>query len=244
MRLNRTSAMQNFPIHFSIRHRHVAVAALLLLSGASLLRGQNSPPSAPPAPASRADILALNEDVQALQRSVNTLSDALDQMKLDNANLKKQILTQQAIETLIQNDLAKNRADTTKDIAQALAQSNTDLRASILAAVNQQFDQLQKDTNAALKQLANEIGQKAATVQAVAPLPGPPPNPNARGYQHTMVKGEYLSTLVQSNIAAGNKITLKELLSYNPQITDPKNVRAGQQIFVPLKDGATAPSGN
>ncbi|HTB62094.1 MAG TPA: hypothetical protein VK737_00785, partial [Opitutales bacterium] len=145
--------MKNFPTHFSISHRHLVVAALLLLSGAFLLHGQDSPPSAPPAPASRADILALNQDVQALQRTVDKLSDDLDQMKLDNANLKKQILTQQAIETLIQNDLAKNRADTAKDTAQAIAQSNTDLRASILAAVNQQFKQLQDDTNAALKQL-------------------------------------------------------------------------------------------
>ncbi len=96
----------------------------------------------------------------------------METLQQQNDRLQKQVLTSQEITTLIQssvqNAIAKSRADTSKDIAQA----NDDLHKDILTEVTTKIQELAADTNVQLKKLAAAISDKPIVTQVTAPPPG------------------------------------------------------------------------
>jgi len=217
---------------FRSRSRFLAVALTLLAAGALGLRAQTDPQNAAaPSPA------ALNQDVQSLQRLVSQLQSQLDQLTQANERLQKQILSPQDIKNLVdasvQNALAKNRADTGKDIDQASEKLHT----QILAEVSAQIKELASQTDAQLKKLAVAIGDR----QAVTPVSTPPPPrtplpPDTKIIPYTVKSGDTLE-----KISGQFKVKKEDILAAN-QIADPNKLRAGQLIGIPQKDGAALPA--
>jgi LysM repeat protein len=213
--------------YFRSRPIRWAGFALLLLTAATLLRAQSAPPPAPAAV--EPSVAAMSQDVQELQRTVNQLSLQVETLQQDNARLKAQIPSTQDLKNMIDNAIAESRAETSKDITQA----DADLRKEILANVAQQIKAMGDDTNVQLKKLANAIADKPAA-PAVAVHRDPLP-PNTKVEVYTVKRGDSIG-----KIALLYKVSSSDILSANPQLSDPSKVREGQQLAIPLKDGVTA----
>ncbi len=211
-----------------LRHLRVGGIFLLLTAGVLVLRAQSAPP---PAPVATAPSLAgMSQDVQELQRTVSQLSLQVENLTQENERLQQQIPSKQDIQVMIQNAIAESRADTKKDIDQAKA----DVSKDILADVSQQLKALAEDTDAQLKKLAAAIAEKPVATPVVA-IPRAPLPPNTPVKIITVQRGDSLAKLAQQY-----KVSKSDILSANPQLSDPNKLYEGQQLGIPLKDGVSA----
>jgi LysM repeat protein len=222
--------MHNTKQFFGPRHLRLGAFAILLTASPALRAQADQPaPAASPPAAPAPMVAAMSQDVQELQRTVNQLSLQVETLQQDNQRLQQQILSPQDLNTMIQNAIAESRAETTKEISQ----SDADLRKDILADVAQQIEALAKDTNVQLKKLAEAISERsAAPMVAIQRTPLPP---NTKGEVYTVKRGDSLAKIAQLY-----KISEREIINANTQIGNPDKLLEGQQLFIPLKDGATA----
>jgi LysM repeat protein len=219
--------MNNLLPFFAPRHLRRAAFALLLATTAPALQAQSAPPPAPVAPTP--SVIAMSQDVQELQRTVNQLSLQVEALQQDNERLKTQIPSAQDLKIMMENAIAESRNETTK----AIDEANANLSKDILANVAQQMEALAKDTNVQLKKLADAIADKPV---AVVPIKRTPLPPNTQVEKYTVKKGDSLAKIAQLY-----KVSPNDIMSVNLQIDDPNKLREGQELGIPLKDGASAP---
>ncbi|HVU36952.1 MAG TPA: LysM peptidoglycan-binding domain-containing protein [Opitutales bacterium] len=193
-------------------------------------------PAPAPAPVSAATLASMNEDIQTLQRQVSQLRLNIEALQQDNDNLRKQLITQTDLNTAVQNAVNKNRDDVNKAITTAVSAATDALRKDIVGTVTKQIEALARDTNAQFQTLTQAMGKMpppSKKITAVDPNTAPPAAGDVELY---LVKpGESLS-----KIAAHFHVSVSDIIKVNPSI-DPNKIREGQQIAIPLKDGA-APS--
>jgi len=216
----------------------LAGGILFLISGSLAQNAPTPAMSAPtsPAVASSNSLAGMSEEIESLTRDVGQLRLQLEQMQQDNDKLRKEVLTQQDVNNLIENALAKNHADTVKaltvlgnDNAQALAES----RKEIVAEFSKQIQELGTETDAQLKKLAKAIPS--------APPPTPvgnniTPQKFGNGTPYKVIKGDNMA-----KIAKKYGVPASEIMAAN-HITDANKVVEGQTLFIPDKDGSTATS--
>jgi len=205
--------------------RRIGWAAMALLSGvgAPSLLAQAAASSTPPSA-----VAGMSQDVQELQRTVSQLSLRIDTLEAENERLKKQIPSTQDLKTMIENAVAESRAASAKDLSQSVAE----LRKELSVDETQHLDALTKEFNAQLKKLADAIADKpvaAAPVIKRTPLP-----PDTQVKIIKVQRGDNLGKIAQAN-----KVSTSDIINANPQISDFNKLREGQELAIPVKDGAT-----
>lgn len=184
-------------------------------------------------------LAAMSDDIEALKRQLGQLRLDVQNLQQENDSLRKQIVSQADINASVQNAVAKYRDDTNKAINQAITQANGDLRKDIVAAVTKQIEALARDTNTQLQTLAKAIGKPppvSSHVTATDPNQTPPPPSNEKVELYVVKAGESIS-----KIAARYHVSVAEIGRVNPTL-DLNKVREGQQVAIPLKNGAAAPA--
>jgi len=181
-----------------------------------------------------------SDDIQSLVRDVGQLRLQVETLQQENEQLKKQMLTSADVKTMVQNTVAASRADIkNKDTAPAIA----DARKEILAEVAKQIEKLGEDTNTQLQKLAKAIGT-APPAKLSAPTISTPVDPSkfGNGQIYTVVKGDNLSKIVAKLATQqGIHVSQADIKAANNLPAD-GSVKTGQNLFIPVKDGAPAPS--
>ncbi len=229
--------MNHSPKIYTTHGRSLAAALVLLTAGALVLRAQTAPAGAGGEAPSTA---SLNQDVQGLQRLYDQLHSQVDILTEQNKQLQKQVLTSQEITTLIQtsvqNAIAKSRSEIGVEVGKSMDTASDNLRKQIMTEVAGQIQALATDMDTQLKKLAKAIGDKPVAVAVSTPPPKPLP-PDTKLDIITLKSGDSVTKIMQVY-----HVSRDEILAANPQIADLNKIRAGQQIAIPHKDGATSPA--
>jgi LysM repeat protein len=182
----------------------------------------------------------MSEDIQALQRTVGQLSLHIDSLEQEKEDLKKKILSQEELKNLMENTIAASRAEIMKDVDRRISQSNIDTRKDILADVTKQLEALATDTNAQFEKLRRYMGSASVSVphsMSATSLNSSPPPKFDKGIDYVVKHGDTLA-----KICIANHVSSRDLILANPQLNGNANmIREGQHLFLPQRDGASAP---
>jgi LysM repeat protein len=223
------------------RHRNVLLLEILIVAaGGMALHAQTAATSAQPSPGE--SLADMNQDVQGLIREVKDLNLQLNALQQDNNNLKSQILSKSDVQNLIDNAVAKSRADARAESRNDLTLATTALRKDIADDVAKTIDELTQATNAQLDKLAKAINDLQAK-RAALPLSNiPPPHfqttdaGSQKGVQYTVLPGDSLTKIAKKFPGT----TVAEIQAFN-NMSD-TTVRTGQVIFVPQNAPAPTPA--
>jgi len=162
------------------------------------------------------------------------LSSQVEEMERTQEVLRKRIATLEEENSALRTDVNKNSgAGVSPEEFQRVIKQITD-------KLKELDDKRIADNKAIVEQLKQSIRdfKPAATTTAPQrspsvpnesdPLPGP-----QEGFTHVLLEGQTISGVVQAFRAKGVKTSIKAVMDANPKIRDPKNVRAGTEIFVP-----------
>ncbi|WP_309398016.1 LysM peptidoglycan-binding domain-containing protein [Cerasicoccus maritimus] len=165
------------------------------------------------------------QDVQLLQEQVGQLSvqvESLQRQQLQMIKNYEALLKQQAASTASLNNFV---AQTETKLA-ALPEREAAAKREILAEVNKEIQALAKQTQDGFKKLA----------QAMNATPNITPQVNfdedypTTGYTHEVKSGETIS-----GIAKKYGSSIKDIMNAN-RIADATGLKAGETIFVPVKE--------
>lgn len=162
------------------------------------------------------------------------LSSQVEEMERTQEVLRKRIATLEEENGSLRTDLNKNsNAGVSPEEFQRVIKQITD-------KLKELDDKRIADNKAIIEQLKQSIRdfkpapatttpQRSPSVPSESdPLPGP-----QEGFTHVLLEGQTISGVVQAFRAKGVKTSIKAVMDANPKIRDPKNVRAGTEIFVP-----------
>ncbi len=219
--------------------KHSLGLAALLAFLPPALPAQTAPLSSPTAPTSTSSQASMDEDIQALQREVGELRLHVESLQQENDDLKKRIPTSEEIRTAVENMIAASRAEINREVDKKIAQAGEDTRKDILAEVAKQMEALARDTNQQLEKLAHAIGTAPAPHSVtVTSAPSTPPSYSGRGIDYVVKHGETLAIICRNN-----HVTSKDILLLNPQLNNnPNHIVEGQHLFLPQREGSSAPS--
>ena len=147
------------------------------------------------------------EDAEAERRKILKAADQVDRMDA-------------AVEDM------KSRIASLEKILEELKQQSNSLKESLASTAAQ----AEKDKEA----LLNEVSKMLADMKAKEKKAEPAPKPAEReGYEHTVAKGDTLSSIVQAyNKEYGLKLTVDSLRKAN-QLSKESPLKVGQKIFIP-----------
>jgi LysM repeat protein len=183
----------------------------------------------------------MEQDIQGLQHDVASLRLEVETLQKSNEDLQKQVLAKSDVQVIVDNAVAKSRSDIKGDTSSEITKANAALRKEVVDEMAKQIDALTKDFNAQLQKLADVI-------RAMPPAPVPVPSrrgatpsipltddfPKDGGSSYIVKPGDTLA-----KIASNNHSTVQWILSANRNITDPKNIRAGETLYIPMKEPNT-----
>ncbi len=216
----------------------VFTAGLLNAQQASNYVAPTTPANAGSAGVSASALANMTDDLQTLRQQVGQLQLDLRNLQQENQDLRAKIISQADLNAAVQNAVAKNRDEMNKATDQKVKLATDALRKDMTDAIRQAVEALARDTNSQLQILAKAIGKPppvtSSHVTAADPNQLPPPS-NENIFVYVIKSGESLS-----KIASRNHVTVSDILRVNPNL-DPNKVREGQQIAIPLKNGASAP---
>ncbi len=148
------------------------------------------------------------------------------------------------MKTIVNNAVAASRADIkSKDIAPAIA----DVRKDILAEVAKQIEKLGEDVNTQLQNPSPRPSAPRRQSMLSAPTISTVPVDTSKfgnGMQYTVKTGDgSLAKIVKNALRAqqGVRTSIADIIAANGLSPDGK-IFVGQKLFIPLKDGAPAPT--
>ena len=147
------------------------------------------------------------EDAEAERRKILKAADQVDRMDAAVEDMKSRIA---ALEKILEE--VKQQSNSFKEsLANAAAQSKKE-----------------KDS------LLEEVSKMLAEMKAKERRAEPPPKPAEReGYEHTVAKGDTLSSIAQAyNKEYGLKLTVESLRKAN-QLSQEATLKVGQKLFIP-----------
>jgi len=164
------------------------------------------------------------------------LSSQVEEMERTQEVLRKRIATLEEENGSLRTDLNKN--------------SNTGVSPEefqrVIKQITDKLKELDDKRIADDKAIVEQVKQSIRDFKPVAPAPAPStsrpstvPDPSdplpgtQEGFTHVLLDGQTISGVVQAFRAKGVKTSIKAVMDANPKIRDPKNIRAGTEIFVP-----------
>ncbi len=163
------------------------------------------------------------------------LSSQVEELERTQEVLRKRIATLEEENSALRSDVTRNSgAGVSPEEFQRVIKQITD-------KLKELDDKRIADNKAIVEQVRQSIrdikpgttspppGRTTPSVpDASEPLPG-----TQDGYTHVLLDGQTISGVVQAFRAKGVKTSIQAVLDANPKIRDPKNIRAGTEIFVP-----------
>ncbi|NBT89882.1 MAG: LysM peptidoglycan-binding domain-containing protein [Verrucomicrobia bacterium] len=148
------------------------------------------------------------EDAEAERRKILKAADQVDRMDATVEDMKARI-----------SNLEK--------ILEEVKQQSNSLKESLANAAAQS----KKEKDSLLEEVSKMIAERKAKEGAATPAP---PKPAEReGYEHTVAKGDTLSSIVQAyNKEHGLKLTVDSLRKAN-QLSKDAPLKVGQKLFIP-----------
>lgn len=148
------------------------------------------------------------EDAEAERRKILKAADQVDRMDA-------------AVEDM------KARISSLEKVLEELKQQSNSLKESLASAAAQS----KKEKDSLLEEVSKMIAERKAKEGAAAPAP---PKPAEReGYEHTVAKGDTLSSIVQAyNKEYGLKLTVDSLRKAN-QLSKDAPLKVGQKLLIP-----------
>lgn len=196
----------------------IMVALVLGLSPAQAARSQGVDPT-------RAELAALREDVALMRQEIAQLRLEVERLAHENAQLKRSSLTAQEAQ-------AANQAGyvTLAQLNEEVIALRNEMRVAaarqkseIITQVSEQMERLATQTESAMTALAKSVEAQPQVVSSFEFSPDYPKN----GVAYTVKSGDTLS-----KIAKELNSTVRDIQNAN-KIADPKDLQAGQTIFVP-----------
>ena len=193
---------------------------LVFLGGAFL---PFSPLQAQAPDATRMRIASMEQDLQALSVQLRQLTLEIEQLRRENAELREVVRTRTA-DAITREQLNQAIRALRTEVERAAEQRAE----SLLAQVSRQIERLAGQTQEAMQALARSIeGQPRATptVQFSQDFP-------KEGVAYTVQPGDTLS-----GIARRFNARVSDIQNAN-KISDPRQLRAGQHLFIPIREGS------
>lgn len=166
----------------------------------------------------------LSQDLIALSKELAQMRLEVETLRYENKNLKEQIARIASTE------------DQLKKQAVQMTAFNTTLetyKKSMLAEVSHEIDELSKETQKAIDQLAKSIVSNSEMVSKHETTPKDTfkfsDDYSKEGTAYTVKAGDTLSV-----IALKQGSTTRDIQNAN-RIADPRDLKAGQVIFIPIK---------
>lgn len=173
----------------------------------------------------RLQLANLTQDVRQLTRTVGVLQVELEQLQRENADLKRELVSQK--------ELGNKLAELQVTISATATALRKDFRAAdeaqkevIVKEVSRQITELAKQTQEALKSLGEYAGFRGSGVPQVNFSDDYPSN----GVAYEVKRGDTLS-----GIARKFGSSVRDIQNAN-RIADPAALKAGDTIFVPIPD--------
>lgn len=195
----------------------------LLGLGAILCSGQTYPASQDV----RVQVASLTQDVRLLSQQVGSLKLEVERLQRENEELRQQLVQKKALEDrLAQVQVGLNA--TLSGLRQEWQAADKAQRDAIISEVTKQITDLARQTQDTLEALGKLVGMKSSTAAAAAPTFAEDFPKN--GVVYTVLPGDTLDS-----IARKHGSTVRDIQNAN-KIADPRQLRAGETIFVPQKN--------
>lgn len=162
------------------------------------------------------------------------LSSQVEEMERTQEVLRKRIATLELENSSLRSDVTRNSgAGVSPEEFQRVIKQITD-------KLKELDDKRIADNRAIVEQVKQSIRDFKPVAAAPSPSRSPTvpdstdPLPGTQdGFNHILLEGQTISGVVQAFRAKGVKTSIQAVLDANPKIRDPKNIRAGTEIFVP-----------
>lgn len=189
-----------------------------------------------------------DEAFDTYRSTIQELRSEVARLRLENDRLRTQVntprnyATQEQITKLTEQlrEVEKNRAADKQQILDAFEKLKSlpptvvippasTSRPKATESGTRSQDKPSKETKEPATGPANSGGEKpGATTPSTPELP-------TEYYEHTLAEGETLSTVIDAyNKQNGLKVRLAHVLKANPNIKDPRKLRQGQKIRIPI----------
>ena len=173
----------------------------------------------------RVVLAGLKEDVAILRHEISQLRLEVERVARENEKLRKLLFPEPGVRPTVLQDYVQLR-----DLDNVLSALRKELmnainrqRSEIVAEVSRQMERLATQTEMAMKSLAESVDAQPEVIPSITFANDFP----KKGIAYSVKLGDTLS-----GIAREHKSTVRDIQNAN-QISDPKNLQAGQTIFIP-----------
>ncbi|MBX3732252.1 MAG: LysM peptidoglycan-binding domain-containing protein [Verrucomicrobiae bacterium] len=170
---------------------------------------------------------ALTEGQESLRRQIQELREQLERVRSENAQLRVELAGQR---DQVTRDQLKQVVDQLQEVDRR--------RAADAEYVKTQLADIAREASKAVAAAAKEPPRTRPGTRPGDSVSSQGPSSELRlpeyMYEHVVRPGETVSTIIAAyNQAKGLKVTLAHVLAANPELKDPKRLRAGQKLNIP-----------
>mgnify|MGYP002634849437 FL=1 len=173
----------------------------------------------------RVAVANLTQDMNALAQELKALRLEVEQVRRENALLRAQVASDNSGRNL-QNQLS-SLSSAVEGLRREYRAADASQREEIINEVSRQIDGLGKQTEQALRAVANAVD---AQPNVSAPIRFSEDYPQS-GITYTVRSGDTLS-----GIARAHGSTIKHIQNANKIVNPAKDLMVGQTIFIPIKE--------
>lgn len=173
----------------------------------------------------RVAVANLTQDVNALAQELKALRLEVEQVRRENAQLRAQVASDNSGRNL-QNQLS-SLSSAVEGLRREYRAADASQREEIINEVSRQIDGLGKQTEQALRAVANAVD---AQPNISTPIRFSEDYPKS-GITYTVRSGDTLS-----GIARAHGSTIKHIQNANKIVNPAKDLMVGQTIFIPIKE--------
>lgn len=173
----------------------------------------------------RVAVANLTQDVNALAQELKALRLEVEQVRRENAQLRAQVASDNSGRNL-QNQLS-SLSSAVEGLRREYRAADASQREEIINEVSRQIDGLGKQTEQALRAVANAVD---AQPNVSTPIRFSEDYPKS-GITYTVRSGDTLS-----GIARAHGSTIKHIQNANKIVNPAKDLMVGQTIFIPIKE--------
>lgn len=196
-----------------------------------------------PAGSSQAQIAALREDVRGLSSMVREQNLVIEELQRKNRALEEKLSEYEGALRTSRNQQSGNYATMSQvnraleEMGENFRRSSRDQRREIVDQVTRQIDELARETQRAMDQLARDVssGGGRASGGSSAPAPAPPRSAFSDDYPEEGVSYTVQGGDTLSSIASRFDSRVRDIINAN-RLEDPDRLRVGQTLFLPQRD--------
>ncbi len=176
----------------------------------------------------RSALANLTEDVRLLAQRVGVLQIEVEELRRENAQLRRQVTAAQSNDQSQQTraDILRTLESRMETLRREFRQADEAQKKEIIAEVTRQVDSLGRETQRAIQGMADAINQ---TPNISTPHRFSDDYPST-GVEYTVRRGDSLSKIAREHGA-----TVRDIQNAN-RIADPRALQAGQVIIIPIRE--------